>query len=78
MIRRSWVIYQRKSRQIISNVYHQRRFALHDLGLLNNYCGKKKYAMQLRKFDTEKKRTVGLHPKIELKELPKKEEMDDG
>jgi hypothetical protein len=71
MIRRSWVIYERKTRQVISQVYHRRILALSDLGELNNYCGKKKYAMQLRRFDTDKKCVVSHYPKIELKELPK-------
>jgi hypothetical protein len=78
MIRRSWVIYERKTRQVISQVYHRRSAVLSDLGELNNYCGKKKYAMQLRRFDTKKKCVVNRHPKIELKDLPQKEELDDG
>ncbi len=73
MIRRKWVIYERKSRQIVSVVFHRRRDALHDLARLNDYCGKKKYAMQLRRFDTNKKCVVCCYPKIKLKELPKQE-----
>jgi hypothetical protein len=34
--------------------------------------------MQLRRFDTKKKCVVNRHPKIELKDLPQKEELDDG
>jgi hypothetical protein len=78
MIRRSWVIYERKTRQVVSHVYHRRPTVLGDLGELNNYCGKKKYAMQLRRIDTKKKCVVNRHPKIKLKDLPQKEESDDG
>jgi hypothetical protein len=78
MIRRSWVIYERKTRQVVSHVYHRRPTVLGDLGELNNYCGKKKYAMQLRRFDSKKECIVNHHPKIELKDLPQKEELDDG
>jgi hypothetical protein len=51
--------------------------AISDLGELNNYCGRKKYAMQLRRFDTAKECFVSRHPKIDLKELPK-QEVEDG
>jgi hypothetical protein len=78
MIRRKWVIYDRKSRQIISVLYSFRRDALYDLKRLNDYYGKKKYAMQLRKFDTERKHIVLRHPDIELKELPGREGIKDG
>jgi hypothetical protein len=77
MIRRSWVIYKRKSRQIISRVYHRRSIVLKDLARLNDYCGKRNYAMQLRRFDTEKRTAINSYPKIELKELPKQEVEDD-
>jgi len=70
MIRRRWVIYNRKSRQVVSVIYHQRKHALQDLGQLNGYCGRKKYAMQLRRFDTEKQYFVFCYPDIDLKELP--------
>jgi hypothetical protein len=46
---------------------------LADLARLNNYCGKKKYAMQLRRFDTEKKSFTSHYPNIQLKELPKQD-----
>jgi hypothetical protein len=71
MIRRSWVIYERKSRQIVSNVYHRRVTALSDLRELNDYCGKKKYAMQLRRIDSETGKVKKVYPKITLRELPK-------
>jgi hypothetical protein len=73
MIRRKWVIYDRKSRRVISVLYGFRKDVLRDLKRLNNYYGKRKYAMQLRRFDTEKKRLVSRYPDIELKELPKQE-----
>jgi hypothetical protein len=73
MIRRKWVIYERKSRQVVSRVYHRLAMAKSDLRELNNYCGKKKYAMQLRRFDTEEECVVSHYPKIDLKELPKQE-----
>jgi hypothetical protein len=71
MIRRKWFIYERKSRQIVSVLYHQRKHALHDLHQLNDYCGKKKYAMQLTRTDTGTGRVVSMYPDIELKELSK-------
>jgi hypothetical protein len=77
MIRRKWVIYERRSRQIVSDVYSRRKDVLHDLARLNDYCGKKKYAMQLRRLDTEQKSFVSFYPDVVLKELPK-QEMKDG
>jgi len=71
MIRRKWVIYDRKSRRVISVVHNFRKDALYDLARLNDYYGKKKYAMQLRRFDTEKKCFVNRYPNVELIELPK-------
>jgi hypothetical protein len=71
MIRRSWVIYERKTRQVISQVYHRRPTVLGDLGELNNYCGKKKYAMQLRRIDSETGKIKKVYPNITLRELPK-------
>ena len=76
MIRRKWIIYDRKSRQIVSVTYHQRKFARNDLSKLNDYCGKKKYAMQLRRFDTEKNGFISIYPDIQLMELPKQEVKD--
>lgn len=76
MIRRSWVIYKRKSRQTVSLVFHRRSIALKDLAKLNDYCGKRNYAMQLRRFDTKKKSYTSKYPAIELKELPKQETGD--
>jgi len=69
MIRRKWVIYNRKSRQVISTIYSFRKDAIHDLERLNDYCGKRRYAMQVRKVDTEKKCMVSCYPKIELRQL---------
>ncbi|MFA7184725.1 MAG: hypothetical protein WC082_07530 [Victivallales bacterium] len=74
MIRRSWVIYRRKSRRIISVVFHFRKDALRDLKRLNDYYGKRHYAMQLTKTDSETGKIVSKYPAIELKELPKPEE----
>ena len=70
MIRRKWVIYNRKSRQTMSVVYNFKKEALYDLNRLNDYYGKKKYTIQLRRFDTEKKCFVSRYPDIDLKELP--------
>jgi plasmid replication initiation protein len=74
MIRRSWVIYRRKSRRIISIVYHFRKDALRDLNRLNSYYGKRHYAMRLMKTDSETGKIVSRYPDIELKALPKPEE----
>ena len=76
MIRRKWVVYDRKSRRVMSVVYSFRKEALHDLKRLNDYYGKRKYAMQLRKFDTEKKCVIKRYPDVELTELPKQEIKD--
>ena len=73
MIRRKWVIYDRRSRRVMSVVYSFRKEALYDLKRLNDYYGKKKYAMQLRRFDTEKKCFISYHPDVKLEELPKQE-----
>lgn len=78
MIRRKWVIYNRKSRRVISVVYHFRKDALHDLQSLNDYCGKRKYAMQLRRIDTENNKIISRYPDIELEPLPKIERDDYG
>ena len=37
MIRRKWVIYERRTRQIISVVFHRRKIALEQLHQLNDY-----------------------------------------
>ena len=71
MIRRRWVIYERKSRQTVSNVYYRRKLALADLAKLNDYCGKKKYAMQLTRFDATTRKVVSRYPNFDLKSLPK-------
>jgi len=76
MIRRKWVIYERRTRQIISVVFHRRKFALEQLHQLNDYCGKKKYAMQLIR--TESGSVIKRHPDIELKNLPGGLEVKDG
>jgi hypothetical protein len=80
MIRRKWVIYERKTRQIVSSVYHRRKDVLRDLSMLNGYCGRKKYAMQLRRFEENKECVDRRYPKIELRDLPRRdeEEFDDG
>ncbi len=69
MIRRRWNIYQRKSRQVVSVIYYFRKDALNDLWHLNDYCGKRKYAMQLTRIDMESGRIVSHYPDIELKQL---------
>jgi hypothetical protein len=74
MIRRSWVIYRRKSRRIVSVVYHFRKEALRDLKLLNDHYGRRYYAMRLTRTDSETGKTVSRYPDIDLKELPKQEE----
>jgi hypothetical protein len=73
MIRRSWVIYQRKSRRIVSTVYHRYRMAKEDLRMLNDYCQKKAYVIQVTKTDSETGKVVSRYPDVELKELPKQE-----
>ena len=78
MIRRSWVIYDRKTRRVMSIVYHFRRDALRDLNSLNEYCGKRKYAMQLTRTDSETGTIVSQYPSIELDQLPKSERSDYG
>ena len=69
MIRRKWVIYDRKSRRIISVVYHFRKDVLHDLKLLNDYCGKRKYAMQLMRTDMENNKIISRYPDIKLEKI---------
>ncbi len=66
MIRRSWVIYDRKTRRVMSVIYHFRRDALRDLKSLNDYCGKRKYAMQLTRTDSETGKAVSRYPDINL------------
>jgi hypothetical protein len=73
MIRRSWAIYQRKSRRIVSTVYHRYRMAKEDLRMLNDYCQKKAYVIQVTKTDSETGKVVSRYPDVELKELPKQE-----
>ena len=78
MIRRKWVIYARKSRRIASVVYHYRKHALRDLKSLNEYCGRKRYAMQLTRTDTDTGSIVSKYPNIELQELSNQKEKEDG
>lgn len=73
MIRRKWVIYDRRSRRIASLVYSYRRQALHDLNRLNDYCGRKRYAMQLMRVDMETGNVISHYPNIKLDELPNQE-----
>ena len=49
---------------------------MEQLHQLNNYCGKKKYAMQLIR--TESGSVIKRHPDIELKNLPGGLEVKDG
>ena len=78
MIRRSWVIYDRKTRRVMSVVYHFRRDALRDLKSLNDYCDRRKYAMQLTRTDSETGTVVCRYPNIELDQLPKSGRSDYG
>lgn len=78
MIRRKWVIYERRSRQVMSTVYHRRKHAMFDLNQLNDYCGRRKYGVQLTKNDSETKSVLSRYPDIDLKELPIREEIKDG
>jgi hypothetical protein len=71
MIRRSWVIYHRKTRRIVSTVYHRRRTAVEDLRMLNDYCHKKVYVIQVTKTDSETGKVVSKYPAVELKPIPK-------
>jgi len=70
MIRRSWVVYQRKSRQIVSVVHHRLAPAKEDLRRLNNYYEARRYAMQVTRIDTESGLMVSRYPDIELRPLP--------
>jgi hypothetical protein len=74
MIRRSWVIYQRKSRRIVSTIYRRYHMAKEDLRMLNDYCHKKAYVIQVTRTDTETGKVVSRYPDVQLKELPKQEE----
>ena len=78
MIRRSWVIYQRKSRQIISTIYHRYRLAKEDLRMLNDYCQKKTYVIQVTKTDSETGKVVSRYPNVDLKPLPETGRCDYG
>jgi hypothetical protein len=78
MIRRSWVIYQRKSRRIISTVYHRYRMAKEDLLMLNDYCQKKAYVIQVSKTDSETGKIISRYPDVKLKPLPEIERSDYG
>ena len=80
MIRRSWVIYQRRSRQIISTVYRRYGLARDDLRCLNDYCESKKYAMQVTRTNSETGEIVSRYPAVKLNELPSqgKEVIDNG
>jgi phage terminase small subunit len=74
MIRRSWVIYQRKTRRIVSTVYHRYQMAKADLQLLNDYCQKRAYVIQVIKNDSETGKVVSKYPDVQLKEIPKQED----
>lgn len=78
MIRRSWVIYQRKSRRVISTVYHRYRMAKEDLQLLNDYCQKKKYVIQVTRTDSETGKIISRYPDVDLKPLAEIERNDYG
>jgi hypothetical protein len=73
MIRRSWVIYQRQSRRIVSSVYHRYRMAKEDLHMLNDYCHKKAYVIQVTRTDSETGKVISRYPDVELKGIPKQE-----
>lgn len=78
MIRRSWVVYRRKSRQIVSLVHHRLAAAREDLRRLNDYYGSRRYAIQVTRTDTETGKVVRRHPNIELNPLPEPERSDHG
>ena len=78
MIRRSWVIYQRRSRQIVSLVHHRLASAKEDLRRLNDYYETRRYAIQVTRTDTETGKIVRRHPNVELTPLPEPERSDHG
>ena len=78
MIRRSWVIYRRKSRQIVSLVHHRYRMAKADLRRLNDYCESRRYALQVTRTDSETGKIVSCYPDVELTPLPELERSDHG
>jgi len=78
MIRRSWVIYRRKSRQIVSLVHHRLPSAKEDLRRLNNYYESRRYAIQVTRTDTETGKVVSRYPNIDLISLPDLERSDHG
>jgi len=78
MIRRSWVIYRRKSRQIVSVVHHRYRMAKEDLRRLNDYYEARWYAIQVTRTDTETGKVVRRYPNVELTPLPEPERSDHG
>ena len=67
-MKRQWVIYERKTRQIVSRIYWRRRRMKRDLSDLNDYCGWKKYAVLMMKLNADGK-VVSRYPKIKLQEL---------
>ena len=78
MIRRSWVIYRRKSRQIVSLVHHRYHMAKEDLRRLNDYYESRRYALQVTRIDTETGKIVSRYPNVELTPLPEPERSDHG
>jgi len=68
-MKRQWIIYERKTRQIVSRIYRRRRKVKRDLLDLNDYCGWKKYAALMMKLNADGK-IISRYPKIKLQELP--------
>jgi len=78
MICRSWVVYQRKSRQIVSLIHHRLAPAREDLRRLNNYYEAKRYALQVTRTDSETGKVVSHYPNIKLTPLPDIGKSDHG
>ena len=66
---RHWRIYSKKTRNAVSEIYHRRTIALENLHALNNYCGKKKYGIQIIKTDSETGKVISKYPEFDLKEV---------
>jgi hypothetical protein len=69
--RRAWIIYCRKTRNVISLPYYRRRTMLRDLLRLNGRPGPGQYCFQLRVFDQDNI-LITKYPKIKLNELKMK------
>lgn len=63
-----WVIYSRKTRNVISPAYARRKSAVRDLRRLNGQGGPGQYCLQLRVFDQDSI-LISQYPDIKLNEL---------